>query len=61
MNDKCSAKKAAIPNFFPTIFITGCFFTNQSLLLLVSKLDYCQRYMSFGYIIDGMTIPDNQA
>ena len=22
MNDKCSAKKAAIPNFFPTIFIT---------------------------------------
>ena len=23
MNDKCSAKKAAIPNFFPTIFITN--------------------------------------
>jgi len=36
-------------------------FANQSLLLLVSKLDYCQRSMSFGYIIDGMTIPDNQA
>lgn len=23
MNDKCSAKTVGIPNFFPTIFITG--------------------------------------
>ena len=23
MNDKCSAKKAAIPKFFPTIFVVA--------------------------------------
>lgn len=34
MNDKCSAKKAAIPNFFPTIFITKYF--------LRIKAYYCQ-------------------
>ena len=43
MNDKCSAKKAAI----------------QSLLLSASKLDYSQKYMSFYYIINNLTTSES--
>ena len=58
MNDKCSAKKAAIPNFFQ-LFLLLNNFCESKLLLSASKPDYSQKYMSFYYIINNLTTSES--